>query len=152
MMEKLTSPSSPLPRVDSPTITVTDCNQISAVACLADYIITVDSQHAIRLLNPCSPDDETIVGDTLHTLPAHGDAVLGVNAGLSQPNVLDASYYTWAADGTIIFWDQGTSKGSLRVPLEQMEGPDVVWNELKTAHVSADGSFLVTGDKHGVLR
>jgi WD40 repeat protein len=149
---RLTPPPSPPPRVESPTISVTGCNQIGVIACLKDYIITVDSQRAIRLSALCPSDDDAVVGDVVQTLPAHGDAVLGVNAGLVQPNVFDASYYTWAADGTIIFWRQGSFRGSLRVPLEQLDDPDAVTNELRTVRVSSDGSFLVAGDKFGVLR
>ncbi|CAO2651026.1 Nn.00g093230.m01.CDS01 [Neocucurbitaria sp. VM-36] len=148
----LTPPPSPPPRVESPTVSVANYNQVGAIGCLNNYIVTVDSQRAIRLSHLCPADDETMVGDVIHILPAHGDAVLGVEGGLSQPNVLDASYYTWAADGTVIFWSRGTSKGSLQVPLEQMEGLDVVPNELRTVRIAADGSFLVAGDKFGVLR
>ncbi|KAF2848814.1 WD repeat protein-like protein [Plenodomus tracheiphilus IPT5] len=152
IVKVMTPPPSPPPRVESPVVTAIGSNQIGAVGCLTDYVITVDSQHAIRLSHLCAPDDEAVVGDMLHMLPAHGDAVLGVNAGLSQSNTLNASYYTWAADGTIIFWSEGTSTGSLHVPLEQLEGPDAIVNELRTARVLADGSFLITGDKYGVLR
>ncbi|KAH9865123.1 hypothetical protein IAQ61_009070 [Plenodomus lingam] len=152
IVKVMTPPPSPPPRMDSPIVTAIGTNQIGAVGCLNDYVITVDSQRAIRLSHLCAADDEAVVGDMLHMLPAHGDAVLGVNAGLSQSNILNASYYTWAADGTIIFWSEGTSTGSLQVPLEQLEGPEAVVNELRTARVLSDGSFLVTGDKYGVLR
>ena len=148
----LTPPPSPPPHVESSSVSVTDFHQVGAIGCLDNHIVTVDPQRAIRL-SYLSPDDEqAVVGDIVHTLPAHGDAVLGVNAGLSQPNALEASYYTWAADGTIIFWNQGTFRGSLQVPLEQVEGPDAVLNELRTVRVSAAGTYLVSGDKFGVLR
>jgi WD40 repeat protein len=152
MIGRLTPPPSPPPRVESPTIAVTDCNQIGVIACLKDYIITVDSQRAIRLSELCPSDDEAVVGDVVQTLPAHGNAVLGVHAGLEQPNIFDASYYTWAADGTIIFWRQGSYRASLQVPLEQLDDPDAVPNELRTVRASSDGSFLVAGDRYGVLR
>jgi WD40 repeat protein len=149
----LTPPPSPSPRVESPAMPVTDSNQISAIACLAEYIITVDTQRAIRLSHLCAEDDETRVGDIAHTLPAHGDSVLGVGALSARHNVMGASYYTWAADGTILFWNvDGTFKDSLHVVLEQIEGLDALPNELRTVHASADASFLVTGDKYGVLR
>lgn len=152
VVRTMTPPPSPSPRVESPIAAGTGSGNIGAVGCLNEYVITVDSQRAIRLSKLCSEEDEAVVGDVLQVLPAHGDAVLGVNAGLSQSNSLDASYYTWAADGTIIFWSHGASKGSLQVPLEQMEGPDALSNELRTVRVSVDGGFLVTGDKYGVLR
>ncbi|EDU48249.1 WD40 repeat protein [Pyrenophora tritici-repentis] len=149
---RLTPPPSPPPRVESPTVSVTDCNQIGVIACLKDYVVTVDSQRAIRLSQLCSDDDESVVGNVVHTLPAHGNAVLGVHAGLVRPNVFDASYYTWAADGTVIFWHQGSFRGSVEVPLEQLDDPDAVPNELRTVRTSTDASFLVAGDKFGVLR
>lgn len=148
----LTPPPSPPPRVESPAAPVTNSSHIGAIACLNDCIITVDSQRAIRLSQISQSDDDLTIGDLVHTLPAHGDAVLGVHAGLNQPNHLDAAYYTWAADGTIIFWNQSAFKGSVQVPLEQLEGPDASVNELKTARVSADGCFVAAGDKLGVLR
>ena len=170
LTSKLTPPPSPLSqgsRGESPTISITDCsNQISAIACLAEHIVTVDSQRAIRLSHLCasaqtsqSSDvdpscayDETSIGDTIHTLPAHGDSVLGVRV-LSRPNNLDACYYTWAAGGGVIFWSQnGSTQRSLSVALEQHAGIDGVPNELRTVRASSDASFLVTGDKVGVLR
>ncbi|KAH6870766.1 WD domain-containing protein [Alternaria rosae] len=152
MIGRLTPPPSPPPRIESPSISVTDSSQIGVIACLKDYLITVDAHRAIRLSQLCSEDDEGVVGNVIHTLPAHGHAVLGVHAGLKQPNVFEASYYTWAADGTVIFWSQGSCKGSLQVQLEQLEDPEAVPNELRTVRVSADGAFLVAGDKYGVLR
>jgi len=153
LVKARTPPSPPpWPRVESPTVTAIGGHQIGAVACLNDYVITVDSQRAIRLSHLGATHEQAMVGDLLQMLPAHGDAVLGVHAGLSQPNELNASYYTWAADGTILFWSQGSSTGSLQVPLEQLEGPDALVNELRTARVLSDGSFLLAGDKYGVLR
>lgn len=148
----MTPPPSPPPRAESPTVPVTDCNQIGVIACLKDYIITVDSQRAIRLSQLCSDDDDAVVGDVVRTLPAHGKAVLGVQAGLSHPNVFDASYYTWAADGTVIFWSQGSCKDSLQVHLEQPDDPEAVSNELRTVRVTTNGAHLIAGDKFGVLK
>ena len=169
LTSKLTSPPSPSSqgsRGDSPTISITDCsNQISAIACLTDHVVTVDSQRTIRLSHLCatgtsegsnvSPQtacEDTSTGDVIHTLPAQGDSVLGVRV-LPRPNNLDASYYTWAAGGSVIFWSQtGNARRSLQVALEQPAGFDYISNELRTVRASSDGSFLVTGDKTGVLR
>ncbi|KAF9698469.1 hypothetical protein EKO04_003898 [Ascochyta lentis] len=161
------SPSSQGSRGDSPSISITDCsNQISAIACLAEHVVTVDSQRAIRLSQLCShnlasqdlgfaassPNDESSIGEVIRTLPAHGDSVLGVGV-LSRPNNLDASYYTWAAGGSVIFWSQnGSTQRLFQVALEESAGPDTVPNELRTVRASPDASFLVTGDKLGVLR
>ncbi|KAH7398864.1 WD40-repeat-containing domain protein [Phaeosphaeria sp. MPI-PUGE-AT-0046c] len=151
--EKLTPPPSPPPRVESPMMCVADKNQIGAIACLAEYVVTVDSQRAIRLSHLCAADDDAAVGDVAHMLPAHGNSVLGVDALPTHNNLSDASYYTWAADGTILIWKaDGSCKDSLHVVLEQFDGPDSIPNELRTVRASADASFLVTGDKYGVLR
>ncbi|KAL5116034.1 hypothetical protein ACEQ8H_006045 [Pleosporales sp. CAS-2024a] len=153
IMSSLTPPPSPSPRVESPTVCVADSDQIGAIACLADFVVTVDSQRAIRLSHLCAVDDETTIGDVAHTLPAHGNSVFGVAALTTHPNALRASYYTWAADGTVLFWNvDGSFQGSLNVALEQLEGPDSLPNELRTIRASSDASFLITGDKYGVLR
>jgi WD40 repeat protein len=165
LTSKLTPPPSPStqgPRGDSPSISITDCsNPISAIGCLTDHIVTVDSQRAIRLSHLCATaqdsssatsltDDEASIGDVIHTLPAQGDSVLGVRV-LSRPNNLDAAYYTWAADGTVIFWSQtGSTQRYLQVALESSPEGDLP-NELRTVRASSDASFLVTGDKLGVL-
>ncbi|OAG05325.1 WD repeat protein-like protein [Paraphaeosphaeria sporulosa] len=148
----LTPPPSPPPRVESPTVTLsTDSNKIEAVGSLLDYLVTVDSQNSIRLSHLRAPDDDTMVGDVLQKLPAHGDPVLGV-APLAESNALGASFYTWSTGGAVLYWNQvGTYKQILDVPLEQIPGVDEV-NELKTVASSADASVLVTGDKYGVLR
>jgi WD40 repeat protein len=151
--------SSPLPspttREPSPTPSPSICEQVGAVVCLADYIVTVDAQRAICLshLVPDSPHpDRATIGDVIHSLPAHGDSVLGVDV-VSQPNDLDAAYYTWAAGGTVIFWGQdGSAKRLFHITIEQIDGSDSVANELRTVRASSDASFLVTGDKLGVLR
>ena len=158
------SPSTESSRGESPTISITDCsNQINAIACLAEYIVTVDSSRAIRLAHlsatpqesdgiPHLINSEGSIGDVIHTLPAQGDSVLGVRV-LPCPNNLDASYYTWAAGGSVIFWSHtGSTQRSLQVALEQFPEPDALPNELRTVRASSDGSFLVTGDKLGVLR
>ncbi|KAL1652717.1 hypothetical protein SLS61_004699 [Didymella pomorum] len=166
LTSKLTPPPSPSTqgsRGDSPSISITDCsNPINAIGCLTDHIVTVDSQRAIRLSHLCAtlhdsssaasaPDDEASIGDVIHTLPAQGDSVLGVRV-LSGANNLDAAYYTWAADGTVIFWSQtGSTRRYLQVALEASPESDLP-NELRTVRASSDASFLVTGDKLGVLR
>jgi hypothetical protein len=85
ILENLSPPPSPHPRVESPTVCVTDSNQIGAIACLADLVVTVDSQRAIRLSHLCAFEDDAAVGDVAHTLPAHGDSVLGVSALPAHP-------------------------------------------------------------------
>ena len=147
-----TPPPSPPPRVESPTITLTtNSDGIEAVGSVLDYLVTVDSQNSIRLSHLCAPDDQSIVGEVVQKLPAHGDPVLGV-APLSKSNAIGASFYTWSTGGTVLFWSQdGIHKDMLEVPLEQITGADEA-NELKTVTSSSDANLIVTGDKYGVLR
>ncbi|KAF1962740.1 WD repeat protein-like protein [Byssothecium circinans] len=151
-IESLTPPPSPTSRMGSTVTLSADSIKIEAVACLTDYVITVDSQHAVRLSQFCSPDDESLVGPVIQELPAHGSPVLGVTT-LDKSNLANASFCTWAAGGSVLFWSHdGVCKDSMQVPLEQLEGVDAEINELKTFRASKDASFLVAGDKYGILR
>jgi hypothetical protein len=149
----LTPPPSPSPRVESPTVIITSpAHKIEAVASLVDYIVTIDSLHAIRLSRLCASEDESLIGDVVQRLPAHGAPVLGV-ACLGTPNTADASFYTWSTGGTILFWNPaGICMQTVQVPLEQFDGANVDSNELRIVGASSDASLLVTGDKYGVLR
>jgi hypothetical protein len=151
-IEVITPPPSP-PRVESPAVTLTIAScRVQAIAALANWLVTVDSQRSIRISHLCAPDDQSIVGEVVQTLQAHGNPVLGV-AALARPNVPEASFYTWSAGGSILFWGPTSiCKASLEVDLEQVDNVDVEANELKIVRTSADASYLVTGDKYGVLR
>jgi len=146
-------PSPPPPRVESPTIMLTSTtDRIEAVASLADHIVTIDSQHSIRLSHLCSPDDESLIGEVVQKLPAHGAPVLGV-ASLGMPNSADACFYTWSTGGSILFWSSdGACKETVQVPLEQFDGAYSDTNELRIVSASSNADLLVTGDKYGVLR
>jgi hypothetical protein len=152
-IQVLTPPPSPPPRVEAPTVTLTTgSNHILAIAALDGFIVTIDSQHSLCLSHLCATDDESSVGEVIQRLQAHGDSVLGV-AALDRPNIPDASFYTWSAEGSILFWGRdGICKDSLEVDLEQLDGYEAEPNELKTVRASKDASYLVTGDKYGVLR
>ena len=153
LVEALTPPPSPPPRVESPTITLTtDSSKIEAVGSLVDYLVTIDCQHSIRLSHLCDSDDETLIGSVVQKLPAHGDSVLGVTH-LKKLNSAEASFCTWSAGGCVLFWsNEGVCRDSLQVPLEQLSSGDVDVNELRTVTASSDATVLVSGDKYGVLR
>lgn len=129
-----------------------DTTTIQVVASLDQYVVTLDSERSIRLLHSPASGDDSIVGDVVQTLSAHGSPVLGVTT-LAKPNAQNACFCTWSAGGSILFWSQdGSCKATMQVHLEQLEGTDVETNELKTVCPSADASFLVTGDKYGIVR
>jgi len=148
-----TPPPSPPPRVESPAVALTtDSVQVEAVVPLIDYLVTVDSRHSIRLSSLTLQDDESSLGDVVQKLPAHGEPVLGVDA-LNLPNSFDASFFTWSAGGSILFWSQdGICKDNLQAPLEQIEGGEDDPNELKTVCASSGVKYLLSGDKYGIFR
>lgn len=149
----VTPPPSPPPRVESPTVVLTStADKIEAVASLVDYIVTIDSQHSIRLSRLCASDDESLIGEVVQKLPAHGAPVLGV-ASLGTANSANACFYTWSTGGSILFWSSdGTCKETIEVPLEQFDGTYSDTNELRIVSASSDANLLVSGDKYGVLR
>jgi WD40 repeat protein len=123
-----------------------------ALAPFVGHVVAVDANRFIKLLK--SPSDDTEARpDVARRLPAHGAPVLGVRPchGSDQD---DAAFFTWAADGTILFWTQdGTCKSTVNVELEQADGTDDgSINELRVVRTFSRGTTLVTGDKYGVLR
>jgi WD40 repeat protein len=144
-----TPPESPKPVSESGS--VTDPSHICAMGYAGSSLITVDSKHSIEI---SSPDSDLADPKMLNTpFPAHGDAVLGVVL-LSPENKMNASFLTWSANGTIVFWDiDGSSRASLKVEVEQVSsGDDDPANQCQIVRASKDAEFLVTGDRYGVLR
>lgn len=123
-----------------------------ALAPFVDHVVAVDANRFIKLLKSPSNDVEA-QPDVVRRLPAHGAPVLGVRPchGSDQDN---AAFFTWAVDGTILFWTQdGTCKSTVNVELEQADGTDDgSVNELRVVRAFSRGTTLVTGDKYGVLR
>lgn len=152
MINAFTPPPSPPPSVESSVVNLTATSfHVEAIVPLLDYLVTVDSQHSIRLSNLYTTDETLSVGEVVQKLPAHCDAVLGVDS-LKRPNSVEASFYTWSAGGSVLFWGQdGTCKDSLQVPLEQIDG-EAEPNELKAVCASDGTKYVVIGDKYGVLR
>ncbi|CAI6252287.1 unnamed protein product [Periconia digitata] len=148
-----TSPPTSPSRVDTPAVLLNaDASTVQVVVSLDDYIVTVDSQRSIRLSHSSNSDDKALVGDVVQKLAAHGGPVLGV-ATLERPNVEHVHFCTWSVGGSILFWGRdGSCKAAIEVPLEQFEAADIETNELRTVRPSADASFLVTGDKYGIVR
>ena len=120
---------------------------ILALAPFGKRAVAVDT----RLITPASKDSPGLSEVALQ-LPAHGGPVLGVRPCESF-KVLDASFFTWSAEGTVFFWNSdGVRKKTITVDLEQSGIPDDgALNELRVVRLCGAGS-LVTGDKFGVLR
>ncbi len=147
-MDELLGPSPP----ESQKKYLETCSghDLCAMGYAADSLVTVDSNNSIEISS--SNSDVTNLG-VQKILSAHGDAVLGIGL-LSLENRMDAAFFTWSANGTIVFWDlDGSSKGFVKVEVEQVStGDDDPVNQCQVVRAANNAAFLVTGDKYGVLR
>jgi WD40 repeat protein len=144
-----TPPESPIPLGE--TVPLGDAGHLCAMGYAARNLVTIDSKHSIEI----SSVDSDSVDPKLENkpFPAHGDAVLGVRL-LSPENEMNASFLTWSANGTIVFWDlDGCNKESLKVDIEQISsGEEDLVNQCQIVRASKGARFLVTGDRYGVLK
>lgn len=127
-------------------------NAVVALSQIGDFLVSIDEKRAISLIETpavgeCS--EPTVV----LRLPAHGGPVLGVRR-LAKNDVLSASFFTWSADGSILFWDaSGVCKRTFQVPLEQPDYADPSdVNELRVVRTLTSAGLLITGDKFGFLQ
>lgn len=142
-LDQLLSPSTPPESPDSLETEVVKPLEahINAMGYAAESLVTIDSQNLIAIHTPGLNSSQRLC-----TLPAHGASVNGVRL-LPQPNVIKANFLTWSADGTVMFWDlNGDSKLTIQVDLGDEENQCLVVRPIR------GGRFLVTGDKHGVIR
>jgi WD40 repeat protein len=138
----------PTSRSESPS---SDVPFIVALAPFGKRTVSIDTNRFIRLLQESPPSSSNPTEIALQ-LPAHGGSVLGVRPFAGDKSV-PANFFTWSADGTILFWaTDGSCKHSVMVELEHPDSLDDALNELKVVRLCSNGSALVTGDKFGVLR
>ncbi|KAL8797193.1 MAG: hypothetical protein Q9195_000660 [Heterodermia aff. obscurata] len=114
-----------------------------------DRLFTVDRDHTMCVKNVKTveeQDPKTI----LKQIDAHDTAVLGASA-LHQPNKYGADFFTWASQGTALFWKlDGTCTHRLEIPLDQEATPEISdVNELKILRASSSDDLFVFGDKVG---
>jgi len=127
-----------------------ETNATVAMARIDNVAIELDSKHGIRLTR-CGDSTSLDAEVASYQLPAHGEAVLGVQP-LHCSSMPNAAFLTFAGNGAIQIWDEnGESVANLRIPLES--SPDIcdIANETRTlAHVRGT-SLLVIGDRFGTL-
>ena len=124
-----------------------------AMASMLGHLFTLDSNHSLKIINMSTVNGVPTPSTVIRELPAHKNACLGVRT-LPVPLESGATFFTWSADGVVLFWTlDGLCKEEFEVELEQPgEGEDDMPNELKVVRVSKNGDYFVTGDKYGVLR
>lgn len=125
-----------------------------AMANMLGHLFTLDSNCSLKIINMTTVDGVPTPNTMIRELPAHKQAVLGVRI-LPKDHISGANFFTWAADGAVMFWDmEGKCEQEFQVEVEQPaeNDDDGIANELKVVRVSKDGDFFVAGDKYGVLR
>ena len=124
-----------------------------ALGCVSNHLIAIDGTRSIRIYNRAGEEVRWAENSSTKGVRAHGCAVLGVGL-LPTPNAQAFEFFTWSADGTVIFWSkEGISKASMDIPLEQPSwDEETELNELTVVRASDDGRFFAAGDKSGILR
>ena len=145
-----------------------DCPvRFNALSPIKGSIVAINDYRSIQLLNVSADLSTQAISKTsiMQQLRAHKDSVLGVRS-LDTDNHLRAAFYTWSADGSVLFWSSnGSCMANLEVDLEQPSihglnslskgGPgfdDCGVNELRAVNVTAEQEHLLSGDKLGILR
>lgn len=150
-LDDLLSPSTPPDSPNGDLLVPDETGHLCAMGYAASSLVTIDSKHMIKISAADSDSADLKMLDI--PFPAHGDSVLGVGL-LTKSNTMDAKFFTWATNGTVVFWDlNGKAKGTLKVPLEQLTLPDEeLPNHCLNVRSSKDASYLISGDRYGVLR
>ncbi|KAF2668276.1 WD40 repeat-like protein [Microthyrium microscopicum] len=127
-------------------------NLVVALAPLGQHMVTINDRRVIKLIKPPNPGDCEDLQTALQ-LPAHGGPVLGVRP-LPKNDVLSAAFFTWSADGTILFWAaDGVCKRQFNIDLDQPDESDPApMNELKVVRTLSSEKVMITGDKLGCIR
>ncbi|RFU29367.1 hypothetical protein B7463_g6970, partial [Scytalidium lignicola] len=150
-LDDLLTPSTPPESPNGDLLVPDETGHLCAMGYAASSLVTIDSKHMIKISAADSDAADLKMQDI--PFPAHGDSVLGVQL-LSKSNDMDATFLTWATNGTVVFWDlNGRAKGSLKIPLEQLTlAEEETVNQCLNVRASKDASYLVSGDRYGVLR
>lgn len=147
-LDELLNPSPP--ESPKPILESAPGPDLCAMGYAAHSLVTIDSNNSIEI---SGQDSDAADLRMQKLLSAHGDSVLGICL-LSAETTMSAAFLTWSASGTIVFWNlDGSSKGSVKVEIEQIStGDDDPVNQCQIVRVAKNAAFLVAGDKYGVLR
>lgn len=84
-------------------------------------------------------------------LPAHRDAIRGVQCFRSN-ELSSTCFLTFSANGIVHFWDaDGGMTAELLVPVQAAPSSNALANELSSVASSSVGSWIVAGDRYGVV-
>ena len=139
----------------------------NALSPIKGSIVAINAHRSIQLLNVNADPSAQAISNPLilQQSRAHKDSVLGVRS-LSNGDHHQAAFFTWSADGSVLFWSgHGSCMANIEVYLEQPTADasnalnnggigfdDCGVNELRAVNVTAEQEHLLSGDKLGVLR
>ncbi|KAI9882239.1 MAG: Cytoplasmic glyoxalase II [Watsoniomyces obsoletus] len=149
---------SPVKELPSPTNTSSplQASSVTGIAATVDFLVVTDSGHAPRVLSIIQGMGEGEIpaaGASKVELAAPGGALLGASVLALTGTSTSPLFFTWSAEGQILFWDvDGNKTDEIKIELEQFRTIDDDFNELKVVRASPDNEFYACGDKFGVLR
>ena len=121
----------------------------TVAASIGTIVVELNSQRGIQLTKSLNGDgvDEA----ESYQLPAHNDAVLGVQC-LTSGTFPIAAFLNFAGDGSINTWDtDGEAVTAFQIPVESNPSMYDLANELRAVAPLSSGAFLAAGDKYGTL-
>ncbi|KAL9087604.1 MAG: hypothetical protein Q9159_003554 [Coniocarpon cinnabarinum] len=129
------------------------CSDMVGLAPAKDCLIGFCSSGTIAPFDKSGSSPTKSSSPLLSQLQAHQSAVCGVISA-SFNGLNEASFLTFAADGSVVIWDfDGSSIKKIEIPLMSSEAcSDDSRNELKAVTTSARAAVIYSGDALGNLR
>ena len=127
---------------------------ILALVSIGEYVVVVDSSRRIEFLGLRKDEgSETHDMYVARRVPAHGSSIQGIQTFQSSA-MLDASFITFSAEGTILFWGPtGTQIDEIQARIDQpvdFEGTHI--NALSAAKACQIHKKIIVGDRLGNLK
>lgn len=122
-----------------------------AIATVGGAVVEINSDRAISLSQ--AETHSRASGKCLSRhLPAHQDAVLGVQA-VHSTSLKTTAFLTFSGNGTVCFWDSGGNSTieSMYLPVSDSKSLYGMPNEIKSVAILVSGTHIVSGDKYGSI-
>lgn len=124
---------------------------IVAISCLGQKLVYLDSQRNLGMRDESKAKESTEAAPIELLTPAHSGPIQGIRVLRNHSD--SGAFFTWSRDGNVRLWDvDGNLLQSTTIELEQIMGEDEPENELKALCTSPDETYLISGDRFGVIR